>query len=290
MKRLLVAIAALFLILACGANSRTTTQPSVETIVAGTIQAFTASAPPPDGARVSFENISFEIPEGLAEEAGSEIIARSPAGDDVPTWDVYPEHIRFTLLQSDLFPSQFEPMIRIFPAQEYASMNDSAQQLIPMLEQKLASGDYAGAIVLPPYNAALTLDAQAGKLDFVSGSGIRSIQEYHQAPVPITNDFLIYSFQGVIGDTKYYVSAVIPIHAPFLIDETYNPAPYSTTPTPVVPPGGFAFPLTTSDNPQDYSTYIQSISAKLSQLPTDQFSPSLAQLDTLVQSIQIISE
>src|SRR5690606_37212867 len=107
--------------------------------------------------------------------------------------------------------------IDVIPADEYIQMNEAAAERIPLLQQKLTSGDLSGITVLPPFNAGLVIDAQPTKVDFQNGSGIRAIQQYHQAPVPITNDYLIYTYQGITQDGKYYVSIVAPIRAAFLI-------------------------------------------------------------------------
>jgi hypothetical protein len=286
-------IIGLFIILACGGTIPTSAPDTnnVETIVAATLQAITQEAAQnptqPSGIPVSFQNISFNIPEGLATGAQSEIIPRNEQSDDMPYWAINPEYTQFTLTRTSTFTSNFDMRISIIPADEYMQMSESAADRIPALQQKLASGDFSKVVVLPPYNAGLIIDAQHTKVDFPNGSGIRSIQQYHQGPMPITNDYLIYSFQGITNDGKYYVSVVAPIRASFLIDETFNPDPNASVPTPIVPEGGFLFPTVFSFDSPEYDQYYQAVADKLSQTPTDQFTPSILTLDALVQSILI---
>lgn len=292
-KSIVLWVGLMILILACGGIAPTTApdQTTLETMVAATLQAHTQEAADnptqPSGVPISFQNISFTIPEGLATGAQSEIVPRFEDTGDVPYWSVAPEYVRFVLTRTSTFQSNFDFEINVIPADEYMQMNEAAAEQIPLLQQKLSSGDLSGITVLPPFNAGLVIDAQPTKVDFQNGSGIRAIQQYHQAPVPITNDYLIYTYQGITQDGKYYVSIVAPIRAAFLIDQTYNPDPNATTPTPIVPEGGFVFPDIFEFDSPEFEQYYQAVTEKLSQSTADQFTPSLSVLDALVQSILI---
>lgn len=283
----------LFIILACGGTAPTAAPDTnnVETVVAATLQAITQEAAQnptqPSGIPVSFQNINFTIPDGLATGAQSEIVPRTEYTEDAPYWSVAPEYTRFLLSRTDSFPSNFDFEINIIPAEEYKQMSEVAAEQIPLLQQKLAENNLTEVTVLPPFNAGLVIDTQNARVDFPSGSGIRSIQQYHQAPVPITNDFLIYSFQGITNDGKYYISVIAPIRVPFLIDASYNPDPNATSPTPVAPEGGFIFPAILEFDSPEFEQYYQSITDKLNQTPADQFNPSISTLDALIQSILI---
>lgn len=292
-KLIVLWVGLMTIIMACGGVAPTAApdQTALETMVAATLQAHTQEAADnptqPSGMPISFQNISFTIPEGLATGAQSEIVPRFEDTGDIPYWSVAPEYVRFVLARTSTFQSNFDFEINVIPADEYIQMNEAAAERIPLLQQKLTSGDLSGITVLPPFNAGLVIDAQPTKVDFQNGSGIRAIQQYHQAPVPITNDYLIYTYQGITQDGKYYVSIVAPIRAAFLIDQTYNPDPNATTPTPIVPEGGFVFPdIIEFDNPE-FEQYYQAVTEKLSQSTADQFTPSLSVLDALVQSILV---
>lgn len=292
-KLIILWVGLMTIVLACGGVAPTVApdQTALETMVAATLQAHTQEAADnptqPSGIPISFQNVSFTIPEGLATGAQSEIVPRFEDTEDVPYWSVAPEYVRFVLARTSTFHSNFDFEINVIPADEYIQMNDAAAERIPLLQQKLTSGDLSGITVLPPFNAGLVIDAQPTKVAFQNGSGIRAIQQYHQAPVPITNDYLIYTYQGITKDGKYYVSIVAPIRAAFLIDQTYNPDPNATTPTPVVPEGGFVFPDIIEFDNLKFEQYYRDVTDKLSQSTADQFTPSLSILDALVQSILI---
>lgn len=74
MKKFTIAILVILLALVACNSSNTTPkveQPNVETVVAATLQAVTENAPTlqPSGIPVSYQNISFVIPQGLADGA-----------------------------------------------------------------------------------------------------------------------------------------------------------------------------------------------------------------------------
>jgi hypothetical protein len=77
---------------------------------------------------------------------------------------------------------------------------------------------------LPLLNAAQDLQAQVTYLDFDGGSGVRFITHYGQEPRPYVNDELLYTFQGLSADGRYYVSVTFPINAAIL------PASFSDSP------------------------------------------------------------
>ena len=55
-------------------------------------------------------------------------------------------------------------------------------------------------------------------INFQSGRGIRYVTEYAQMTYPITNHEMFFSFQGLTTDGKYWVSIILPISHPSLLD------------------------------------------------------------------------
>lgn len=284
--------------LACGGTAPTSAEPDqtqLETMVAATLQAVTQEAAnnptttsAPSGTAFTYNNIELVIPDGFATGTQTEIVPRTESTEDMPYWIAAPEYLKVTFGQNLSFASKFEATLQVLPAEEFMQMSENASEKISALQTQLANGDPKGIKVLPPFNAGLVLDARNEIFDFQNGKGVRSIQEYHQFSAPVTNDYLIYSYQGITSDGKYYVSFVAPVRVTFLIDESYNPDPSSTTPTPLAPADGFTYPAasTLSGGPE-YDQYIQAIADKFAQTPPNQFEPSLDVLDALVRSILI---
>jgi hypothetical protein len=121
---------------------------------------------------------------------------------------------------------------------------------------------------LPPFNAAQVMHAQISYLDFENGQGVRYLTQFDQAPLPINSFELIYTFQGLTDDGQTYVAAVLPVTHPDL------PA------TPLVNEQQIA-------ELSDFAAYLAQTVAWLEQQPGDSFTPNLAQLDALIQSLEV---
>ena len=278
-------------ILACSLTA--TSGPSMPTIVAGTLQAMTtptgAPAGPtaapastqPSGTQVSFGNVSFVIPTGLASDASS---ATVPAVDaqGSPTWDAAPAFTRFTLQAYPLQNKFFEPQIMIYPAQAYAGVNNGAAISIQRLQSILAnpSGTLSNEVLprLPYANAEQIIGGQAKVISFTGGSGVRVLAEYAQGFESINNNELFYHFEGLSTDGKPYIVAVLPINAASLAATSDVNAP--------VPADGIPFPVNATDATA-YTNYFSAVTGKLDATAPDAFLPTLTILDALMQSLQI---
>lgn len=81
---------------------------------------------------------------------------------------------------------------------------------------------------LPTFNAGQVFHSNERPFAFQNGTGIRFLTQYAQAPYPVNNFSLFYTFQGLTNDGKYYVAAILPINAAFL-----SPDGNPDTPLPV---------------------------------------------------------
>ena len=106
---------------------------------------------------------------------------------------------------------------------------------------------------------------------FASGSGIRYLTEYAQYYAPVNNTDLFYTYQGLTGDGKYWISAILPINNPILPADAVNP------------PGGMSWEEFTAN----YQTYMADMINQLNSQTSESYSPNLAALDALVASITI---
>jgi hypothetical protein len=73
--------------------------------------------------------------------------------------------------------------------------------------------------LLPSIPAGQVFHAQAAYRSFASGQGISYLAYYAQDVSPVTANRLIYAFQGISTDGRYYLSAVFPVHVAFLPSE-----------------------------------------------------------------------
>ncbi len=297
-RKLLFVLGPTLLVLACATSAGPATQiGSVSTIVAATLQALTPASPIPtqasantaspsqaasQGLPVTFANVNLILPNGLASGAAGENV---PAVSDPngPIWDVAPAYIRFTLQGYPLQNTLYQPMILIYPAQDYAAVSPGAQISLQRLQAILASpaAPLTNDLLprLPFANADQMIGGAPKIVSFQNGSGVRVVTMYGQAVGPINNHDLFYHYEGLSTDGKYYVVTTLPVKAPILAASNDPAAP--------VPTGGVSFPGYNVTDPTEFNTYFQAVTDKLSAAAPESFMPTLTDLDALIQSVRI---
>ena len=283
--------------LACGFSTPATPeQPGVATIVAATLQSMpTASAPTslpptavpataaptaPAGITVTYQNVSFVIPAGLADSAASETVPEATEANSDP-WSVAPAYIRFTLKNYAPASANFQPVVAVYPAQAYATANSWGAESLKRLQAVLASP--AAPLVnaslpnVPFYGAAAQqYAAQAKLVPFKSGNGVRMLSQYAQFPGPIIKDNSFYHYEGLTQDGKYLISVVFPVVLP-IKSSADNPSA-----------DGVAYPSDIS-NTAGLDAYFQGMTKLLDSANPDTFQPTIKLMDALVQSISVTS-
>ena len=292
----------LAVMLACSFVGPVTTpvdQPSVETIVAETLQVLTPEAaaspivptvttPATEaitlaGTAVTFGNVSLVNPIGLASNISGVQVPAVGEADGGP-WGVGPAHIELDLDGYLLQDKFHKPKIYIYPAQEFAAANTGAAQNIIRLQTVLLNpaGPLSNDTLpnVPFFNAGQVFAAQTKVIQFKNGSGVRMLTEYAQYYATINNNDLFYHFQGLTSDGRYYIIAILPVTAPMLANDDNPESP--------VPAGGIPFPG--FDAPaSDLEAYYNNITAALNTAAPETFNPTINILDALISSIQVLN-
>ena len=276
-KMILGLLILLFVTVACGSIApMTPAQPNVETIVAATFSALTASAPPtmeaeqitPDGTPVNTAEISFLIPNGIANDA------TSITGTEVefpyvnPSNGAMPQHVKLTLNLYALSGTQLQPHIMIFRSEEYAQYTENTAGII----SEMQSLQYVDG---QPLSEKLGSDfiTQIHAVNFKNGSGVRYLTQVFMNFQAVNNEELFYYYQGMTDDDKYYVQAILPINAPFLAVDGDPNGP--------LPADGIPF------NTNDFPGYLETVTQRLNSTDTFSFTPYLEYLDALIESMQV---
>ena len=228
--KLLSVAAAVVLSLACGLAGAPALPAGIQSTAApGGLQAPTSTLPIPTqavqataiaGIPVNYKNVSFILPAGLASDAAPQTVPQ-PAGSDLAPWDAAPEHIEFRLDNYSLGAAAFPVReLRFYPAREYADMqagaNITLQRLQGLLADTCSPVTRDNAPRIPYFNADAMFAAQARRLHFQSGDGVRMLTQYGQAAMPAANDSAFYQFTGLTGDGRYLVVAILPIQTSLL--------------------------------------------------------------------------
>jgi hypothetical protein len=234
-----------------------------------------------EGAAASYGPLSLTLPPGVASGVTGSQFPRAE-GEGIGPWGVTPGH-RQIELDGYLLQGRFhQPRIFVYPAQGYAEMLPGAFESIHRLDNILygppAPISDEQLPTVPFFNAAQVFASNVRVMSFQGGGGVRFLTEYAQYFAPVNNHDLFYHFQGVTRDGEYYIIAILPITAPALA-ETSDPGA-------VVPAGGVALPDINDPN-ADWAGYYAAVTELLNATSPQAFTPTIDQLDGLIQSIRI---
>jgi hypothetical protein len=210
----------------------------------------------------------------VAQDATLETVPAQPAAADAPNWEGAPEFRRLTLQGYPAADHPIQPQIFIYPVADLAAANERMGEAAADLRILLQSRQPGDQIPYLPLlvSAKEILTARVDYLDFQGGSGVRFLTQSGNGLAPVNNSALVYTFQGLTTDGKYYVSAVLPVTHPDLGADTS--------------PDEEMINAITAD-PGYYASYLAERTAWLNPQPAASFTPDLDKLDALIRSIAV---
>jgi hypothetical protein len=224
---------------------------------------------------VAYQDVSFRLPVNLASSASGRT---APATDILG--EMYPAHIEFSLAGYPSSNTSFEPLIRIYPVSELGVV---AAATVGQLEDLLADRPTtlpSTLPLLPALPAGQLVHSGIRYLSFENGSGVRLLTQFAQSSWPVNNQGLVYLFQGLTNDGRYYISAFLPVRASFLPDRVDDPDSVPDV-------GGVQYPQSNSDDfDTEYASYRQAVTRRLEAASPGEFTPALQLLDGLMQSLR----
>jgi hypothetical protein len=245
----------------------------------------------------SFNGVSFQYEQSLAKEI---VIKKTKA---MLTCDpnfrpdgCEPPNLSFQFLgdyATQHSDSSFHPEIIIYPITEYIRMfqksedysnvlNAKFQRLNSILwEQPLViNGEYP---FIPFVDATQILHSHLSYLSFEDGKGIAFITQINNAdPVLVNNRGIVYIFQGITSDGKYFISATFPLKASFLPN-----SPYAENQEGYTIPDNFYDKEKLFINKENYKKYLLNVEQKLNLATEEQFTPNLEDLRKLLSSLEV---
>jgi len=254
-----VMIGVLFSLAAC--NLIPSSSPTQAALPTGTITS---------GIPISNGNISLVIPTGLASSASfsNSVDVEYPYIN--PSFGDMPEH---TIITLNGFTLQGKtPRILVFEADQFAQYTEMTQKIITALQVLPVQSS-----TVVPADLATTFFAQTKILSSSSSNGLRYLTEVLTGFAAINNQDIFYYYQGLSADKKYYMEAIIPINALFLVADT--------NPSSLVPSDGIPFPFDPLTDVNAIQNYYNQVKEKLDATDLSAFSPSVGLLDELIQSI-----
>ncbi|MFW6070122.1 MAG: hypothetical protein ACOC9X_03665 [bacterium] len=223
---------------------------------------------PAETATARFRGVRFDYASELAQSVDSEH-GQASAGD-VQVQE--PEHIRFLFEDYAVAGALHRPTLTVFPAASFKQLSPVAGERVARLQSLLAekpeieAGVGEGLPILPVLPASETFRAKVDYVSFEGGEGIRFLAHYSQGMTAVNNQELVYVFQGLSADGRYYVSALFPVTHPDL----------PSAPEPL--PRHFA---------ENYDEYRAEVATLLADADVASFLPDLTVLDALVGSLSL---
>ena len=235
----------------------------------------------PQPVEISVEPLTISLSPVLASGVSGSQLPRAD-GQDLPDWELTPGHTVLKLEGYSLQGKLHEPQIYIYPALAYAQLFSGAFESMHRLRNVMYDPDAPISAdqlpTVPFFNAAQIFASNLQVIAFQNGEGVRFLTEYGQYAAPVNNHELFYHFQGFTNDGEYYIVAIFPITAPLLAETSDAGA--------AIPAGGIAYP-DINDTHADFQSYYTAVTALLNATSPDAFSPTINQLDALIQSMRI---
>ena len=223
----------------------------------------------------SYEGISFSFSPAIAESARCETIPEYNPGPPRMEFDIWPTHYRCNVDLSAEWAQLGSLAIYVFPVEEYLAISEFAGININRLEEILINRPCMidDEPFFPVWPVVPVISVWVAYFDFQSGTGVRYLTYITGEIFPFDNKDLTYTYQGITGDGRYYISAIAPITSPILPDDAHE--------------------LYTEDD-FDYDAfynywenYLSNITQSLGEQPLDSYNPSIALLDEIISSIVI---
>lgn len=226
---------------------------------------------------ITFDGVSFSYRD-LASSVSAQLVSAEAYVQPQPGGSGNPPYLRFAFDGED--PATMGPptgkYVLVYPVAEYQkllSQNNfgqdwSANTLQQIIEQQPENPQNIPTVPVP--YAEQVMRSKIEYPEFVNGRGVRFITSYAQNIAPITNDDLLYTFQGLTTDGKYWVAVYYPVTSEIL-PATYQSANIDDY-------NAFA---------ENFNTYLTQTVANLNAQPNNKFTPNLDDLDALVKSLNV---
>lgn len=209
------------------------------------------------------------VPRDLASALVVSTIPDNPSQES-PYWEQLPEHYLIDLQGYPLTDTLLKPRIHIIPAADAFLYNEGAlmtgNQLMEMMESRETHPD--SLPFLPLVNAGSLITARVNYKENDQFHGVEGVTQLAQDVAVINNQALIYTFQGITNDERFWIGIVLPV------TQNSLPPDFETNPL-----GSYEALM------EQYETYSTGIEETLDSAPTGSFLPDFSAIQDVVKSI-----
>ncbi len=241
---------------------------------------------------LSIEDIKFEYDKSIFSDVKNSIVPASPLENKADKPDfLQSRYINFQLSYKNIKKSPAE--ISIFKVDEFKQAYTLEPQYVQIIEKSLAElreiinrPDKINPSVskqlplVPLYDAHQEFYAKAKIIKFQNGKGLLFLTQTAQESTIINNEDLVYIFQGLTHNNRYFIYAEFPVSAEGL------PEKYTETFEDYKMPDEF-YGTDNNKNMKAHDEYRNKIALRLDNLKQEKFMPNLSKIESLLASIKI---
>ena len=242
----------------------------------------------PKQQKVDFKGVRFTYNPQIFGEVEVEEVEELPLAQESDKPDsVAPRHILFKIKTSD---KRRESSIYIFPIEDFRRMLAVSAETRNYFDEKIKDLKDATTDLksrkdelmprIPLWDGSQSIQVKLKQLPFQSGKGVIYLTQFDIEPSLINNEGLIYCFQGLTGDGKYYVLAEFAVELPFL-PESYQVFEFEEYNLPIY------FYKEPEKNQKQYEKYTSKIAKRLEKLQQDEFDPNLNYFEELISTLKV---
>jgi len=230
--------------------------------------------------QVNYNGISFDLDPELANAASASICPAVPYREDQGPGEAHPPYVSFTFPEENRPNVDFQPELRVYEIA--GDMSEYTFPLNNLVELKVLVNGHPEPVT---WFKGAPLHTHQSYLDFAGGLGVRGLVQYMQDYFFYTNNGLLYEFNGLTEDGRYFVILRHPLSVPFLMELEGFFLPPVNLNAQAIPISGW---------PDEYDQQVKVIEAyntealsRFEQMEDGDASPDIALLDALVRSIHV---
>ncbi len=164
-------------------------------------------------------------------------------------------------------------------ARDFVGVTDRFRKLQQTLSDSQNGGDCP---FIPWIGASQAINAHKKFISFKNGKGIGCLTQFNMDVDLINNDELLYVFQGITVDNKYFISATFPVRVSYLPDDR-GAATYKN----YARPEDFYAVERRDQNLREYKQYLLNVQAELENTDDRYFEPSLIAIQKMLSSMEV---
>lgn len=232
-----------------------------------------------EGFELNENGVSLVVPECLGSGAEISIEPEQVMEEGNEEYSALPEYRHIKIANYAIEDSSWQPEINIYPVARFNELipGNRVADDVARLQNTVTSQQLPADGIFPflPYSEADKIFlAAAGMYDFQNGQGIHYLTQRSQEYIPINNQDIAFTFQGLTEDGKYWVSIIFPINVSIL---------QSSANVQTVPENGIQMPLDESQ----YPAYYSAVRVNIHSIQAENFTPNSSCIIQLVMSLKV---